>query len=58
MLLGNGNVTVSVADLNIAKNLTITGGNGNETIDIGTDALAHHALPVAALPLPSRLAAI
>jgi hypothetical protein len=38
MLLGNGNVTVSVADLNIGKNLTITGGNGNETIDIGTDA--------------------
>ncbi len=27
-----------MADLNIGKNLTITGGNGNETIDIGTDA--------------------
>ncbi len=38
MALGSGNVTVSVADLNIGKNLTITGGNGNDTIDIGTDA--------------------
>ena len=35
VLLGNGNVTVSVADLDVAKNLTITGGSGNETIDIG-----------------------
>ena len=38
MNLGAGDVTVSVADLTADKNLTITGGDGDDTIDVGTIA--------------------
>ncbi len=38
--LGAGNVTVSVADLTASKNLSITGGGGDDTIDVGTVAAA------------------
>ena len=42
-----GGATVSVADLDVGRNLSITGnaGDGN-TIDVGTVASGHHPLPV------------
>jgi hypothetical protein len=44
--LGQGDVTVSVADLTASNNLTIVGGTGADTIDVGA---------VAATPLPAPL---
>ncbi len=38
MALGAGNVSVSVADLAVAKSLSITGGNGNDNVAIGAFA--------------------
>ena len=58
VLLGNGNVTVSVADLDVAKNLTITGGSGNETIDIGKLAPLTTPSPLFCSAMPSRSATI
>jgi hypothetical protein len=38
--LGDGDVTLSVTNLNIGNDLSITAGNGNDTIDIGGSAAA------------------
>ena len=40
MSLGSGNVSVSIADLSIPKALTIIGGAGNDTVEIGAVASA------------------
>ncbi len=48
MSLGSGNVSVSIADLTIAKGVTITGGAGKDTVDIGAIASAAAAAAPAA----------
>jgi hypothetical protein len=44
--LGAGDVTLNVSNLTVGKNLTISGGNGDDTIDIGTSSLIVATTPL------------